>query len=114
MTKYSYKLTTDEDQVLLDMIQYFNDLGLPDHIDPKSFESLSDKFFSNIQEIFMTITRSDCRYYIKEIKDLAKNFDDKIEQQINDKAKSIKASKLKELYDELMDYVYGDGGIKGY
>ena len=27
----------------------------------------------------MTITRSDCRYYIKEIKDLAKNFDDKIE-----------------------------------
>ena len=62
----------------------------------------------------MTITRSDCRYYINEIKDLAKNFDDKIEQQINDKAKSIKASKLKELYDELMDYVYGDGGIKGY
>ena len=62
----------------------------------------------------MPITRSDCRYYIKEIKDLAKNFDDKIEQQINDKAKSIKASKLKELYDELMDYVYGDGGIKGY
>ena len=62
----------------------------------------------------MTITRSDCGYYINEIKDLAKNFDDKIEQQINDKAKSIKASKLKELYDELMDYVYGDGGIKGY
>ena len=62
----------------------------------------------------MTITSSDCRYYIKEIKDLAKNFADKIEQQINDKAKSIKASKLKELYDELMDYVYGDGGIKGY
>ena len=24
----------------------------------------------------MTITRSDCRYYINEIKDLAKNFDD--------------------------------------
>ena len=62
----------------------------------------------------MTITRSDCRYYINEIKDLAKNFDDKIEQQINDKAKGITASKLKELYDELMDYVYGDGGIKGY
>ena len=62
----------------------------------------------------MTITRSDCRYYINEIKDLAKNFDDKIEQQINDKAKSITASKLKELYDELMDYVYGNGGIKGY
>ena len=62
----------------------------------------------------MTITRSDCGYYINEIKDLAKNFDDNIEQQINNKAKSITASKLKELYDELMDYVYGDGGIKGY
>ena len=62
----------------------------------------------------MTITRSDCCYYIKEIKDLAKNFDDNIEQQINNKAKSITSSKLKELYDELMDYVYGDGGIKGY
>ena len=62
----------------------------------------------------MTITRSDCRYYINEIKDLAKNFDDNIEQQINNKAKSITASKLKELYDELMEYVYGDGGIKGY
>ena len=63
MAKFNYTLTTDEDQVLLDMIQFF---------------------------------------------------DDKIEQQINDKAKSITASKLKELYDELMDYVYGNGGIKGY
>ena len=46
--QFTYKLTTDEDQVLLDMIQCFNDLGLPDHIDSRSFESLSDKFFSNI------------------------------------------------------------------
>ena len=46
--QFTYKLTTDEDQVLLDMIQYFNDLGLPDHIAPKSFESLSDKFFKNV------------------------------------------------------------------
>ena len=59
MTKYTYKLTTDEDQVLLDMIQYFNDLGLPDHIDSKAFESLSDKFFSNIQEIFMSYTKNE-------------------------------------------------------
>ena len=50
MTQYTYKLNTDEDQVLLDVIQYFNDLGLPDHIDAKAFESLSDKFFSNIGE----------------------------------------------------------------
>ena len=50
MAQYTYKLNTDEDQVLLDVIQYFNDLGLPDHIDAKVFESLSDKFFSNIGE----------------------------------------------------------------
>ena len=48
MAQYTYKLNTDEDQVLLDMIQFFDDLGLPDHIDSKAFESLSDKFFSNI------------------------------------------------------------------
>ena len=48
MAKFTYTLTTDEDQVLLDMIQYFDDLGLADHIDSKAFESLSDKFFSNI------------------------------------------------------------------
>ena len=50
MTQYTYKLNTDEDQVLLDMIQFFDDLGLPDHIDSKAFESLSDKFFNNIGE----------------------------------------------------------------
>ena len=48
MTQYTYKLNTDEDQVLLDVIQYFNDLGLPDHIYSKAFESLSKKFFNNI------------------------------------------------------------------
>ena len=50
MAQYTYRLNTDEDQVLLDMIQYFSDLGLPDHIDSKAFESLSDKFFNNIGE----------------------------------------------------------------
>ena len=50
MAQFTYKLNTDEDQVLLDIIQYFNDLGLPDHIDAKAFESLSDKFFNNIGE----------------------------------------------------------------
>ena len=48
MSKYNYTLTTDEDQVLLDMIQFFDDLGLPDHIDSKAFDSLSDKFFKSI------------------------------------------------------------------
>ena len=54
------------------------------------------------------ITKSDCRYYISEIKDLAKNFDDKTEQKINDKAKSITASKLKKMYNELMAEIYGE------
>ena len=55
----------------------------------------------------MSTTRSDCRYYINEIKDLAKNFDDKTEEKINDKAKSITASKLKKMYNELMAEIYG-------
>ena len=48
MAQYTYKLNTDEDQVLLDMIQFFDDMGLPDHIDSKAFDSLSDKFFKNV------------------------------------------------------------------
>ena len=48
MSKYTYTLTTDEDQVLLDMIQFFDDMGLPDSFDSKAFDSLSDKFFSKI------------------------------------------------------------------
>ena len=56
----------------------------------------------------MSITRSDCRYYINEIKYLAKNFDDKTEEKINDKAKSITASKLKKMYNELMAEIYGE------
>ena len=48
MSKFTYNLTSDEDQVLLDMIQYFDDLGLPDHIDSKAFESLSNKCFKNV------------------------------------------------------------------
>ena len=48
MSKYNYTLTTDEDQVLLDMIQFFDDMGLPDSFDSKAFDSLSDKFFKNV------------------------------------------------------------------
>ena len=48
MAKFTYTLTTDEDQVLLDMIQYFDDMGLPDSFDSKAFDSLSDKFFKNV------------------------------------------------------------------
>ena len=45
MSKFVYELNTDEDQVLLDMIQFFDDIGLPEHIDSDDFDSLSDKFF---------------------------------------------------------------------
>jgi len=48
MTQYTYTLTTDEDQVLLDMIQFFDDMGLPDSFDSKAFDSLSNKFFKNV------------------------------------------------------------------
>ena len=40
-----YSLTTDEDQVLLDMIQFFDDVGIPDHIDQKDYNSFCNKFF---------------------------------------------------------------------
>ena len=60
-----------------------------------------------IKEHKMSITRSDCRYYINEIKQIAKNFDDKTEEEINNKAKSITASKLKKMYYELLSEIYG-------
>ena len=46
---YNYSLNTDEDQVLLDMFEFFDDVGLPDQIDAQAFESLSNKFFSNVK-----------------------------------------------------------------
>ena len=45
---YNYSLTTDEDQVLLDMFQFFDDIGLPDHIDSEAYETLQKKFFKNV------------------------------------------------------------------
>ena len=42
---YHYSLNSDQDQVLLDMFNFFDDLGLPDHIDSKAYESLQQAFF---------------------------------------------------------------------
>ena len=42
---YNYSLNTDEDQVLLEMFEFFDDLGLPDHIDQKAYETFQNKFF---------------------------------------------------------------------
>ena len=55
-------------------------------------------------------------YLIREIKDLSKNYDRdtqcKILDDLTDKFFDVKG--IKELYDILMEEVYGDGGIKGY
>ena len=45
---YTYNLTSDEDCCLLDMIQFFDDVGLPDHIDPEAYDTLQKKFFNNV------------------------------------------------------------------
>ena len=41
----NFSLNVDEDQVLLEMFEFFDDLGLPDHIDQKAYETLQNKFF---------------------------------------------------------------------
>ena len=55
-------------------------------------------------------------YLIREIKDLSKNFNNWQEERILELVKDhrLNTNKLKSLYDDLMKYVYGDGGIKGY
>ena len=56
-------------------------------------------------------------YYINQIKDLSTNFDDKTKSNILtelDKVKNFDSKGLKELYDLLMEDVYGDNGVKGY
>ena len=54
---YNYSLNTDEDLVLLDMFQFFDDLGLPDHIDQKAYETFQNKFFR--QDVNHTNTTPD-------------------------------------------------------
>lgn len=55
-------------------------------------------------------------YLLKEIRDLSKNFDGETQSKILDEVADnhFNTIKLKSLYDELMEDVYGDGGIKGY
>ena len=55
-------------------------------------------------------------YYIKEIRDLSKNYDRDTQCKILDdlKDKFFDVDGIKELYDILMEEVYGYGGIKGY
>ena len=55
-------------------------------------------------------------YYIKQIRDLSKNYDRDAQSKILDDLtdKFFDVDGIKELYDVLMEEVYGDGGIKGY
>ena len=55
-------------------------------------------------------------YYIKQIRDLSKNYDSDAQSKILDELtdKFFDVDGIKELYDILMEEVYGDGGIKGY
>ena len=55
-------------------------------------------------------------YYRKNIKELAENFSPAQEKEILNKMDEIfvNTKELKKLYDQLMEEVYGEGGIKGY
>ena len=44
---HNYSFTTDEDMVLLDIIQFLDDVGIPDHIDQKNYDSFCNKFFDS-------------------------------------------------------------------
>ena len=46
--EFIYRLTSNEDQVLLDMITFFEDCGLPDNINSDDYESFCNKFFANV------------------------------------------------------------------
>ena len=54
--------------------------------------------------------------YIQQIRDLSKNYDSDTQSKILDDLtdKFFDVDGIKELYDILMEEVYGDGGIKGY
>ena len=39
----SLSITEAEESVLVEMIKYFNDLGLPDDINSEDYDTLSDK-----------------------------------------------------------------------
>ena len=69
-----------------------------------------------IKKFTTPYTTNEQNYYIQQIRDLSKNYDSdtqsKILDDLTDKFFDVKG--IKELYDILMEEVYGDGGIKGY
>ena len=48
MNKFNYALTASEDNALVDLIAFVEDMGLPEGIDHAAYESLSNKILDNI------------------------------------------------------------------
>ena len=49
MNKFNYALTASEDNALVDLIAFVEDMGLPEGIDHAAYESLANKILDNIQ-----------------------------------------------------------------
>ena len=49
MNKFNYSLTSSEDNALVDLIAFVEDMGLPEGIDHAAYESLCNKILDNIQ-----------------------------------------------------------------
>ncbi len=47
MTELIFRITPEELEVLQDFILYFNDVGIPDHVDQDAYDSLFNKVMSN-------------------------------------------------------------------
>ena len=47
MTELIFRFTPDELEVLQEMIQFFYDVGIPDHINQDDYDSLFEKVMSN-------------------------------------------------------------------
>ena len=47
MTELIFRFTPEELDVLQEFILYFNDVGIPDHVDQDAYDSLFEKVMSN-------------------------------------------------------------------
>ncbi len=50
MNKFTYTLSASEDNALVDLIAFVEDMGLPEGIDHAAYESLTNKILDNIQQ----------------------------------------------------------------
>ena len=48
MNKFNYSFTSSEDNALVDLIAFVEDMGLPPNVDRDAYESLSNKILDNI------------------------------------------------------------------